>query len=241
MRILKAALSSFGVWCLLAGTASAQVHLTIANGRVTLVAKDATVPQILAEWGRVGRTQIVNGERVTGGPVTIELHDVPEAEALGIILRSVSGYMAAWRETPVATASLFDRIMVMPTSTAPPPAPVRTTGNMPTPVFPQPGFPQRGQAPQVRMPMGVPGDDEEEGGAMPGRPPVFNSYPPAPGMPQQVAPGVVPAQGPLVLPQPGGSEGQGTMPTGASQPGMIVQPPQPNQPRRPGGPGGADL
>ena len=40
-----------------ASTASADVQLTIQNGRVTLVAKDATVRQILAEWARVGQTQ----------------------------------------------------------------------------------------------------------------------------------------------------------------------------------------
>ena len=45
----------------------------MANGRVTLVAKDVTVREILAEWARVGQTRIVNAEKLTGGPVTLEL------------------------------------------------------------------------------------------------------------------------------------------------------------------------
>src|SRR5947208_12216954 len=95
-------------------TASADVNLTMQNGRVSLVAKDATVRQILTEWARVGQTKIVNVERIPGGPITLELKDVPEQEALEVLLRSVSGYMAAPRATVVANASAFDRIIVMP-------------------------------------------------------------------------------------------------------------------------------
>src|SRR5262245_17252568 len=102
-----------------AAPADAQVRLTIADGYVTLDAKDATVRQILAEWARVGQTRIVNGERVVGSPVTLQLTHVPEGEALNIVLRSVSGYMAAPRAAAVPNASRFDRILVMPTSTPP--------------------------------------------------------------------------------------------------------------------------
>ncbi len=71
---------------------------------------------ILAEWSKIGGTNIVNGERVTGAPLTLKLVDVPEAQALEIILRSVAGYMAAPRgQTP--GASRYDRILVLPTST----------------------------------------------------------------------------------------------------------------------------
>ena len=53
--------------------------------------------QILTEWARVGQTRIVNVERIPGGPVTLQLTDVPESEALDLLLRSVTGYMAAQR------------------------------------------------------------------------------------------------------------------------------------------------
>ena len=78
----------------------------MANGRVTLIAHDVTVREILAEWARVGQARIVNGEKLTGGPVTIELTDVPEARALDTVLRSAAGYVMAprdrWRARPVA-------------------------------------------------------------------------------------------------------------------------------------------
>ena len=62
------------------------------------------------------RRQIVNVERIPGAPVTLELRDVREEQALDVLLRSVSGYLAAPRATTIANASAFDRILVMPTS-----------------------------------------------------------------------------------------------------------------------------
>jgi len=110
-------------WLALGSTALADVRISIRDGQVSLAAKDATVRQILTEWARVGRTQIVNVERIAGGPVTIEFTNVPEQEALDMLLRTVSGYMAAPRAQLVSDASQFDRIIVMPTSAAPRPAP----------------------------------------------------------------------------------------------------------------------
>src|SRR5882724_68241 len=104
---------------LLASAAFADVKLSMKDGKVTLVAKDVTVRQILTEWARVGQTKIVNLERIPGGPLTLELVDVPEAQALDVLLRSVAGYIAAPRSAGVANLSRFDRIVVMPTSTPP--------------------------------------------------------------------------------------------------------------------------
>src|SRR5438874_8654140 len=119
---LKKALAFSAVICLcITAAASAEVRLTIQDGRVSLTAKDATVRQILAEWARVGQTKIVNAERVPGGPITLELTNVPEGEALDVLLRSVSGYMAAPRAVVAANLSVFDRVIVMPTAAAPKP------------------------------------------------------------------------------------------------------------------------
>ena len=109
-------------WLALGATAFADVQISIHDGRVSLAAKNATVRQILTEWARVGRTTIVNVERISGGPLTIELSNVPEQDALDLLLRSVSGYMAAPRAPFVSDASQFDRIIVLPTSVAPRPA-----------------------------------------------------------------------------------------------------------------------
>jgi len=124
--------------CLVACTSSqllaAGLQLSIRDGRVTLDAEDVTVRQILTEWARIGKTRIVNVERITGGPVTLKLENIPEKQALDIILRTVPGYMALPRQTFVADASIYDRILLMPTTTA-----VAAVRPQPTPGYPGPG------------------------------------------------------------------------------------------------------
>lgn len=73
------------------------VDLQVDAGRVNLSAQNVPVRVILTEWARLGGATIVNGDRVGGPPVTIELADVPERQELGILLRSVAGYMLAPR------------------------------------------------------------------------------------------------------------------------------------------------
>jgi hypothetical protein len=103
-----------------ATSAAAQgVTLEFQDGKVRLHAQNVSVSQILAEWSRRGRTTIVNGERVPGPPVTLELENVSEQQALDTVLRSVSGYLVAARETAIEGASSFDRIYILPTSSRP--------------------------------------------------------------------------------------------------------------------------
>jgi hypothetical protein len=109
------------ILCLASWSASAayaqQVSLTINNGLVTLKATNATVRQILAEWERVGGTKVVNGEKITGQPVTLTLVDQPEGQALETVLRSAAGYMVSERANPAPNASRYDRIMLMARTT----------------------------------------------------------------------------------------------------------------------------
>jgi hypothetical protein len=189
----------------------AEVRLTMTNGKVTLRATNATVRDILAEWAKVGRARVINGERVAGAPVTIELTDVPEGQALDVILRSVAGYMAAPRPTAESNVSIFDRILILPTSTAP----RVTTAATPTPappVFtpPQPPFnPQTNDDDNDALRNGIP---------LP-RPPVFNTFPPAL---QQALPN---GQLPVPTGRPATAAPGQQMPVGVAVPGMIVQPP----------------
>lgn len=127
----------FALLLMLAGRADAQqLSLQIQNGFVTLDAQNVTVRQILAEWARVGGARIVNGEKVAGAPVTLQLNRVPERQALDTILRGVSGYMAASRQVPSTGASGFDRILILPTSSAPRgnPPPANNAFQRPTPM-----------------------------------------------------------------------------------------------------------
>jgi hypothetical protein len=250
MRIWSAAAILTGALLAPLVTAQAEVHLSIRDGHVDLDAHDATVRQILTEWAKVGQTRVVNAEGVTGGPVTLQLSNVPEAQALEILLRSVSGYVTAPRPVEISTASQFDRIIVMPTSTPPKMA-----------TAPQPAF----QPPQAFGPGGAqPVDDQDDDppGSLPipapnGRGPVFPQYPTTvpggrggPGGYQpQAVPFVQPAFPPNSYPQTPAFQAQpqqappptptmpaaGAMPAGVSTPGMVVQPAQPPSP-----PGAAD-
>ena len=191
-------------------TLAGELTVTMSDGRVTVIAQDVPVSQILAEWARVGDTKMVNAEKVTGGPITLQLVDVPEKEALDILLRSAAGYVTAPRPVGNAGASLYDRVIILATSKAPVSAPVSAP---PTP------FNRANRAvlaPPVPIRQPPPEDDdvdpaqqppnEHPGVQAPGMP-----FPgPAPAVPQgQVPP---PNQGPLTSPRPG----------------PLPQPPQPN-------------
>ena len=105
---------------LLAGSATAQSQVSIQfqNGFVSVSARNAPLRTILQEWARVGRTNIVNAERVTGSPLTIELVNVPEQEALATLLRGITGYVVGARQVASTGPSSFDRIMILPGNSA---------------------------------------------------------------------------------------------------------------------------
>ncbi len=110
---------------LVSSHARADVRVTIGDGHVSISATNATVRQILTEWARVGQARIVNLERVAGLPTTMEIVNTSEIEALEILLRSVGGYIIAPRHADVPNASRFDRIVILPVSSAPGPSMVR--------------------------------------------------------------------------------------------------------------------
>src|SRR5688572_29508220 len=154
MRMTRTVAAGMCLVFLTASAASAQVQVSLRDGRVTVVATNATVRQILAEWARVGQTKIVNAERIPGGPLTLQFTNVSEQEALDILLRSVTGYMAAPRAVAVDTLSRYDRILVLPTAaTARPPV-----AAAPAPVFQQPPQPRvdddRDDQPSIVQPRG---------------------------------------------------------------------------------------
>jgi hypothetical protein len=194
---------------LTAADAHAQIQLSMNEGRVTLRVKEATVRQVLTEWARIGQTRIVNAERVTGGPITIELVDVPEKQALDVLLRSVSGYLAAPRPAVARNLSNFDRILILPGT----PQPRTTSVSAAPPPLPQPTRVQPFADPSSELP-GLPA----------AQPTPFAVTPPPPAPPlSQGAPS--PAFSSAV-------QSNSTSPAGTASPGMIVQPPA--QPASPG-------
>jgi hypothetical protein len=228
-------------WVCAPADAQQPISLQIHNGLVTLKTQNAPLPQILAEWARVGGTKIVNGERVTGTPVTLELTNVPERQALDTLLRSVAGYLIAARPAGSAGQSAFDRILILPTSNPPrtPPTPALAVGARPF------------VPPPVAVAIGDPtqnGIEETPDDATDGNQP---AAPRPPGLPVPVrvaAPIIRPAAPPPVMQQPqpeeanAGQEGvtQAVAPTptnpfgiplgSSSTPGVIAPvPPQPTQ------------
>lgn len=100
--------------------AAQQLTLQIQDGKVTLDAVNVPARQILAEWARLGGTKVVGAEKIVGPPLTLKLVDTPERRALDVILGSVAGFMAAERQASATPgASVYDRILILATSTAP--------------------------------------------------------------------------------------------------------------------------
>ena len=198
------------------------------DGLVTVNAKDVTIRQILAEWARVGQTRIVNAEGIAGGPVTILLVDVPEEQALGTLLRSVSGYLAAPRPTIVKNASRYDRILVIPTAATP----ARPTAS----AAPPPAFPQSRVQPATQNDDGD--DDQPQRGGPPPAPPLSQQTAPQPRGPvfnnTSTFPPATNPQGGQNGPPVQGPTSAPTASAGTSAPGMII--PVPAPPGQPGQP-----
>ena len=140
MKHLRVAIFVAAV-CMPASVSAGELVLSFKDGRVTLKATDASLRQILNEWARLGQTRMTGLEKLTGGPLTLELVDVPEKQALEILLRSVAGYIAAPRAVMAsASVSAFDRLALLPTSfaSAAPMGAARPPAFMPPPPTPFP-------------------------------------------------------------------------------------------------------
>lgn len=221
-------------------SAAQGLKLAFHDGLVSVDATAVPLRAILTEWGKVGGTNIVGADRISSAPLTIKLVDVSEAKALESILRSVAGYMAAPRKAGVGP-SMYDRILVMPTSSTPaianaarPATPTPSSAFAGTQRFVPPR--QRDQAEQ---------EEVEEQDENPPNPPVFTFPPPGQNGVVNVNPNGQPVtytvnpqtgvpQGVVIQP---GQPGRSTVPIGVAQPGMMVPAPAPAPAVQPGTPG----
>ncbi len=232
---------------LAASPAAAELSLTISDGRVTLICSNTTARQILAEWARLGQTKVVGAEKLTGPPLTLRLEHVPEQAALEVVLRAASGYIAADRHTMVASASRYDRILIMPPSAPVAGSPAGVVRGMPAAAAPAPPQPAFTPQPADEMASEMANDDANapvNPYAGEARPPETNfdyanpqeflrrrqemmqqqqqlqQQPGAPStFPGTVLPGGMPAPPQMPVGVPGA-------PAGATRPGEIVRPPQ---------------
>ena len=197
-----------------------EVRLAIKDGRVDLMARDATLREILVEWERVGGTRIVNRDRVPGTRLNLDLKEVPEDQALTTLLRPIAGYMASRRTGLDGGASAFSRIVLMtaaatpavyaaggtPVSTAPSGMGAQPGGGGPP--FGRPGM-QRRVLPDGRVVTVM--DDPDRGGDADDR----DEAPPAGNQPGMMRP-------PFGAPPRQADQGEGETPRPPSQPGQAV-------------------
>ena len=121
-----------------------KLELTFDNqGRVTIVAQQVTVSEILAEWARKGGTKIQGAERLTGGVIQTPMlfENRPELEVMEALTRQAAGVSIAPRRVGAPGASRFESIHIVATSAATASSPYPSapfTNSAPPPVR---GFP----------------------------------------------------------------------------------------------------
>ena len=196
-----------------------QLRMEFRDGTVSISAVDVPLSQVLSEWARLGQTRIVNLEKVSGAPLTVELANVPEKQALEVLLRNLPGYLVAARTVPTGAGSQFDRIVVMP-GTIPPAQPAMRAAAPPPqpPPMPQAPMPPMGgivedqdQPVQDAAEQAVPAEEQQpqllaQPGIQPGPPVASGQQADGEEQPQQQqprGPGAAPVQGVIIAPQPG--------------------------------------
>ena len=92
--------------------------VSFAAGRVTITAHEAPLAEILTAWERRGGPQFVGAGGLPDQPVSVQLVDVPEREALRVLLRSAAGYVALPGTADGPGASAYDRVLIMGETTS---------------------------------------------------------------------------------------------------------------------------
>ncbi|MXY17542.1 MAG: hypothetical protein F4Y57_11245 [Acidobacteria bacterium] len=87
--------------------------VSFAAGRVTIAAHETPLAAILGAWDRHGGSQFVGAGRLPDQPVSVQLVDVPEREALRVLLRSAAGYVALPKAASQPGVSAYDRVVIM--------------------------------------------------------------------------------------------------------------------------------
>lgn len=192
-----------------------------ATGRVTLVAHQVTVRDILAEWARQCGCLIVNAARLGGEPlaVPVQFEHARQSDVLETLLRQAAGYVLTPKQAGSQSVSNYETIYILATSTptagayVPPPPAAGPVGPQPPttgspddeipPVVPQMPMAEP-QAPDTPQP---PASSNPFGSRTGGRNP-FDTDPaptaPAPGSPAPAAPRAPGRAVPIVAVPPSG-------------------------------------
>jgi len=194
------------------------LDISFNDGRVTLVAENVTLREILQEWARKGGSTIVNLDKVTGNAVPrTEFTNQPEAEVMATLLRELPGYGASMRAASAPGTSAVKTVYIMA---------ARSVTPIPSGFYSQPAAPtvapvvNANDGPQA-PPSLLQGSPDSE------IPPVRQIFEGPPGA-TPGTPGAAPEQ-PQTPPNPNLRVGPGGMVT-STVPGVII-------PVQPAGPG----
>ena len=158
-----------------AASTERKLDLTFNNGRVTLIAKNVTLQEILAEWTRKGSCPFPGAEKIVGGKLPpLQYENQPELTVLQSLLRSLSGYIPFPRKVGNPGASMFEGVQVLASSKATTTMPMNSGMSMPiaAPLVPQ-GNPMDEIPPIVT----VPNPNAQPQPASPNQPTVAPSQP----------------------------------------------------------------
>jgi hypothetical protein len=163
------------------------------QGRVTLVANNVTLREILAEWARRGGTTIMNLDKLAGAPIEypIRFENAPEMDVMQALLRGVAGKAYVPRLVGTPGASRLAIVHLTPTSNAS--GSVVASPNVPlSPQTPTRGAPEDEIPPVQRPQMGqsppAPGQPQQNMQQQQGLPQGYQQTP-RPGMPGSTVPG----------------------------------------------------
>ena len=130
-----------------------KLELTFDRGKVTLIARNVTLQEILAEWARKGSCPFNGADKIMGGKLPpLQYENQPELTVLQSLLRSVSAYIPSPRRVGNPGASMFEAVQVLASSKATT-APMMSGSSMPiaAPLMPQ-GNPMDEIPPIVSVP-----------------------------------------------------------------------------------------
>lgn len=124
-RTLAAFLCLGAAWLPPAAGAQESLQRTLVlafetDGSVSLKAQHVTIREILAEWAARCGCYIVNAAQLTGAPlqVPVVFDHAPQAAVLESLLRQAAGYVLTPKRAGSTSASNYDVIYILATSTA---------------------------------------------------------------------------------------------------------------------------
>ena len=127
-----------------------KLDVSFNEGKVSIVAENVTLAEILAEWSRKGGSRFVDAEKLPRTPVMLtEFKDQPEGEVLRTLLREAPGYGAVMRAEAAGGASRVQTVFILA---------VRATQGTTAPVVNQPQT-QNSPVAAPRLIQGSPDDE----------------------------------------------------------------------------------